>query len=100
MSTTTSTVRIPQITSLETAISIYYKFGEIGNQQVLELFGKMSSASLVRLKKLAQQKMIEEDVPCWNATYVNTKAAYAAWGLNIGDLESRYKKLKQLNLIG
>lgn len=100
MNTTISAVRIPQITDLKKAIEIYYKWIEIGNQQIMNLFGKMSRARLVRLKKLAQAKMIEGDIPCWNANCVNTKAAYAAWGLDINDLEDRYKKLKKLNLAG
>lgn len=100
MNTTISAVRIPQITDIKKAIEIYYKWIEIGNQQIMELFGKMSRARLVRLKKLAQAKMIETETICWNATCVNTKAAYAAWGLDISDLEARYKKLRQLNLVG
>lgn len=62
MNTTISAVRIPQITDIKKAIEIYYKWIEIGNQQIMELFGKMSRARLVRLKKLAQAKMIETEI--------------------------------------
>lgn len=43
--------------------------------------------------------MNENDVPQWNALRVNTKTAYEAWGLNIDDLERRYRKLQKLSLI-
>lgn len=41
--------------------------------------------------------MAENQTPSWNALRVNTKDAYAAWGLDIEDLERRYRKLKKLD---
>ena len=92
-------VRIPQITSLETAIKLYYENIEIGNQEIKMLFGSISSATVCKLKNLAKEKMLENNVPSWNALNVNTKTAYKAWGLDIDDLEFRYNKLKELNLM-
>ena len=74
-------VRVPQIIDLKTAV---------------ELFGHLSSATISRLKGKARQKMIEDNVPCWNARFVNTRVAYKTWGLAIEDLEQRYEKLKKL----
>ena len=43
--------------------------------------------------------MIEHDILSYNAQAVNTEAAYAAWGLDINDLENRLKKLEKLKLL-
>lgn len=95
--TSNQNVRIPPITSLKTAIELYYSQTELGNADIEQLFGKHSSATVSRLKRKAKQKMIEQDTPVYNANRVNTEAAFEAWGLNITDLERRYKKLQELS---
>lgn len=90
-------VRIPPITSLKTAIELYYSRMELGNGDIKRLFGNHSSATISRLKRKAKQKMIEQGTPVWNAQRVNTKVAFETWGLNIADLEHRYKKLQELS---
>lgn len=89
-------VRVPQITDLGTAIEIYYSRSELSNKDIERLFGHLSSATVSRLKGKARQKMIEDNVPSWNARLVNTRAAYEAWGIGIDDLEQRYEKLRKL----
>lgn len=89
-------VRIPPIASLKTAIELYYSRTELGNADIEQLFGKHSTATISRLKRKARQKMVELNTPVWNAGRVNTKAAFESWGLNISDIEKRYKKLKEL----
>ncbi len=89
------TVRIPQITSIETAIRLYYEKTELTNKDIEDLFGKHASSTIARLKEKARQQMTEDNVPVWNAQRVNTEAAYKSWGLDIADLERRHKKLKQ-----
>lgn len=96
MPATNVQVRIPQITSLETAIRLYYERIELSNSDILKLFGKMSSATVVRLKKKAVELMVQNNTPVWNAKNVNTEMAYEAWGLDIKDLERRYEKIKAL----
>ena len=91
-------VRVPPVTSIESAIRIYYENIEIGNQEIIGLFGKIGSDRIVRLKRLAKNQMDEDEIPSWNGLRVNTKSAYKAWGLDITDLEKRYKKLKQLGV--
>ena len=89
-------VRIPQVISLFIAIKLYYERIELSNADIESLFGKHSSTTVAKLKRLAQDKMIEKNVMSLNALCVNTVAAYEAWGLDIDDLEHRYEKLKQL----
>lgn len=95
MKTITVNVRIPQPVSLQTAIRIYYENIEIGNREINELFG-VKGQTILKLKKVAKEKMDEDKIPNWNALKVNTKTAYQAWGLDINDLEKRYNKLKEL----
>lgn len=89
-------VRIPQV-SIEKAIKIYYSNTELSNTNIKELFGNLAPATIVKLKAIARQEMIKNNTPVWNDTYVNTVAAFKAWGLDIDDLEYRYKKLKEYN---
>lgn len=90
-------VRVPQISSLKTAVELYYSKTELSNADIESLFGKCSSATVWRLKQRAREKMAELSVPTWNSNFVNTAAAFESWGLNIHDLEHRYKKLKEIS---
>lgn len=92
-------VRIPPVTSLETAIRIYYENIEISNKDIIELFGKMGSQKICLMKSMVKTEMIKRNTPIWDARRVNTKVAYSTWGLNIDDLEKRYNRLKKLNFI-
>ena len=89
-------VRIPQITDMRAAIQLYYERIELNNADIATLFGKHSSSTVAKLKDLARDYMVQHFVQAWNPLCVNTKAAYAAWGLDIDDLENRYMKLKEL----
>lgn len=96
MPTSTINVRIPQITSLETAIRLYYERTELTNGDIRELFGQLGNATVAKLKRTAKELMAERNTPVWNAQRVNTEVAYEAWGLDIEKLEYRLKKLKAL----
>lgn len=96
MSTSTINVRIPQLVSLETAIRLYYSRIELSNNDIRELFGKLGSATVVKLKKKARQVMQERGRMAWNAQLVNTEDAFTAWGLDIADLERRHKKIQSM----
>lgn len=98
MPSTAATVRVPQITSLETAIRLYYERIELSNSDIKTLFGKLAPATIKSLKNKAQAIMNERHTPIWNAQRVNTEIAYEAWGLNITDLERRFKKLKAMEV--
>jgi len=91
-------MNIPQITDIDIAISIYYRYSEISAKEIIQLFNKHSKSTVGRLKKLAQRRMIEENVYTYGMYKVNTDCAYRAWGLNIEDLEKRRNKLQKLRL--
>lgn len=91
-------VRIPTVTSLQTAIRLFYERTELSNEDIRELFGDLSSATIARLKNVARKEMAERNTPVWSANRVNTEVAYVSWGLSIDDLERRYEKLKKLSV--
>lgn len=92
-------VRIPQLAiPIEEVVKMYYNNIVLSNNDIRTLFGKLSSATISRLKKLAFEKMLEENIPSFNDIVVNTEAAYRAWGIDIKDLEYRIKKLKEITV--
>ena len=92
-------VRIPQVADIETAVRMYYENIEMGNAEIMELFPTVSRSTAKKLKGLAREKMIEDEMPSFNPLSVNTRVAYIVWGLDIDDLERRLKKLRGLKLI-
>jgi len=89
---------IPSITSIENALKIYYENAEIGNKEIKYLFGNRSSVTITRLKKIVKTEMIKRNVPTFNAYKINTVIAYEVWGIDVGDLENRTRKIKELDL--
>ena len=91
---------IPKLRSVAGAIRIYYENIELSNKEIQELFesrqGKsISSTTISKLKAEVQKVATERNVPVWDKGCVNTKLAFEVWGLDIDDLEKRYKKLKK-----
>ena len=91
-------MRIPTISSLENALKIYYENVEIGNKEIIILFGNRSTATISRLKKLVKAEMIKRNMPAFSTFKVNTAIAFEVWGIDIADLEKRLYKLKELSL--
>lgn len=89
---------IPAITSIDNALKIYYNHSEIGNKEMTALFGRRSSATISRLKRIAKAKMNDSGIISYGANKVNTAVAFDAWGIDIFDLERRKKKIKELNI--
>ena len=91
-------INVPQITSIENAISIYYNHSELGNDEIKELFGQKSPTTISKLKKHVRDEMFQRKVFSFGANTVNTEIAFETWGLKISDLEERLTKLQQLGL--
>lgn len=88
-------MRAPEV---ETAIELYYAKTEIGSQDIKRLFD-VSDGKASALKKQAREAMREKGVITIFPTNVNTKAAYEAWGLDIAELERKYRKLASLGFL-
>ena len=67
-------------------------------KEIVSLFGRLSSATVSRLKKITKDEMMKQNILSYGANKVNTRVAFDVWGLDVKDLESRMKKLKELNL--
>ena len=91
-------MNIPPITSIENALRLYYSHSELGNKEIVQLFGKISTATIARLKKLVKDEMAKRDMLSYGIYKVNTVVAFIVWGLDVVDLEKRMKKLKNLDL--
>jgi len=91
-------MNIPQITSIDTALEVYYKHTEIGNREIKALFGNLSSAIVCKLKKVVKAEMNKQGVYSYGANKVNTAVAFDVWHINVYDLEKRREKLRKLNL--
>ena len=91
-------IYVPPITSIDNALQIYYTYSEIGNREIKVLFGKLSSATISRLKTVVKREMDKRNLLSYGMYKVNTNIAFAIWGIHVADLEKRRKKLKDLNL--
>ena len=92
-------MNIPQISSIESALRIYYSHSEIGNSEITMLFGKLAPATIARLKKIVKNEMTSRDMNSYGMNKINTTVAYETWGIDVPDLERRKKKLVELNLL-
>ena len=91
-------INIPQITDIDTAISIYYRYPEIGTKEITQIFRKHSKSTISRLKKSAQKQMTADNIYTYGMYKINTACAYRAWGIDVDDLEKRRNKLQKLGL--
>jgi len=91
-------MNIPNIKNIETALKIYYHNSELGNKEITDLFGRLSSATVARLKSIVKDEMTKRSIMTYRMYKINTCVAYDVWGINITDLEKRLKKIKELAL--
>jgi len=89
-------VRVPQPSSIEFALQLYYEKAELSSSDIKQLFSVTANSTVSRLKDLAREQMASDGTPSWDARNVNTAAAYQSWGIDPADLERRVKKLREL----
>ena len=88
-------VRIPQITSIETALRLHDQTIELNNAQIRELFGDLGSNRISSLKKMVHNALREQGKPIRNALTVDTDTAYKVWGLDIEQIEKKHAKSRK-----
>ena len=91
-------MNIPVITNFDTALQIYYGCPEIGNKEIVELFGSLSTATISKLKKAVKAEMNSQSILSYRMYKVNTEVAFKTWGIDIDDIEFRKNKLLKLGL--
>ena len=91
-------MKVKRITDIDTALYIYYRYPEISNKEIKELFGGLGSAALTKYKKAVQGEQIKQNVKTSQLYTINTEVAYEVWGIDVAELEKRRDKLKKLGL--
>ena len=89
-------MNIPQIASVEIAVTMYWEKPCLFNEDIKKLFPGIGTQTVQRLKKLARDKASEKNEIQYNSRSVLTECAYEAWGLDIDALERRLNKLRKL----
>lgn len=92
-------MKIKPITSIDTALRIYYSCPEIGNSEMRELFGSIGNSTAAKYKEAVKQEQVNQNVKTMQYHTVNTRVAYEVWGIDVKDLEERRRKLKRLGLV-
>lgn len=91
-------MKVRPITSIDTALRLYYQYPELGNAQIKELFGKIGSDTISKYKKAVQAVQAERHVLTSQMFTVNTEIAYEVWGIDVADLKRRRNELLGLGL--
>ena len=91
-------MKVKPITSIDTALRIYYTYPEIGNKEIRELFGGLGNSTIAAYKRAVQKEQAESGVLTSQAYTINTEVAFKVWGIDVADLEKRRDKLKKLGL--
>ena len=93
-------MNIPQISSVEIAVKLYYERLSLFNKDIKELFPGIGSNTIQELKKCARNKANEMGKMQYNNKSVITECAYIAWGLDIEELERRLNKIRKYQKVG
>lgn len=91
-------MKFKAISSIETALRIYYTYSELRNEQIKELFGGLADTTVTRYKKAVLNAQADRNVKTSQHHTIDTETAFDVWGINVADLERRREKLKSLNL--
>lgn len=81
---------------IEAAIELYYSQNELTNNDIMRIFC-CSRSRVNTLKKMVNEQMAKENAhpPVFEAKNVNCEYAFGVWGLDIEELEKKYKKLQK-----
>ena len=84
--------------SVEVAVELYYSTFTLYTADLRKLFPDASATTLSRLKRVAREYTLSNGLMLIDNLSVPTDDAYKAWGLDIGKLEAKFKKLQNLGL--
>ena len=88
------------IKNIKAALCSYYEKEAIGNKDIVEIFGNMSSATIAEMKRAVRKAELEKGLPIFQSRYVHTETAFEVWQINIKSLEAKYRKSLLINKIG
>lgn len=84
--------------NIPVAVRYYYEKISLGNADIKEIFNVTADCTATKKKREVIKYFAEQEInPVHSLTNrLDTWRAYEAWGLDITELEKRFKKLKQL----
>ena len=86
-------INIPRIASVKIAVKIYNENLYLGSKEIKELFPGIGNARVSALKKAANAYTRSQNRIPYSARDVLTKDAYAAWHLDIDELNAKYDEI-------
>ena len=94
-------VNIPQVADIRVALDIYYSKLTLTGEDIQTLFARpdgrrLSSATVAKLRQLAEIEREDRQIKSRNPRHVNTDSAFRAWGLDIDEMERRFAHLKKI----
>ena len=92
-------IKRPNVKDINAAVRLYYEKFELSNSDIKLIFEAKSTATVSKLKALVREEMVKSGRLSYNPHNVPTDIAYAAWGLDIADLERRRAKLMKLGAV-
>ena len=80
------------------AVRLFYEKVELSNDDIKNLFGVSSPATVKKMKDKVLAAMEERNIPRYSRYGVNTDVAFEVWGLDIKALERKHRQFQKLNL--
>ncbi len=80
--------------NIAVALELYYSQNEFSNKDIMQIFGCSLSRAYTLKKKVWEHMAANGDHPVvFDYTCINAEYAFKVWGLDVSDLERKYKKL-------
>ncbi len=93
-------MKVKQISDIDTALYIYYRYPEIGNKEIKKLFGGLGGSAIANYKRAVMEEQAAQNIKTSQLYTVDTETAFKVWGIDILKLEKRRDKLRKLGLDG
>mgnify|MGYP003306362444 CR=1 FL=1 len=78
------------------AVELYYSRLALSNKDIKEIFSVKSDSTVAQIKREVMTYFANSDVNPIFGSRLKTYETYIAMGLDIKDLENRYRKLRRL----
>ncbi len=85
--------------NIEAAYRLYYEKYSFSNSDIKQIFGVTSSSTIAKIKREVIDYFAGTDINPIHGLNGRLDSGYAfeAWGIDINNLEMRYKKLQKIN---
>ncbi len=90
-------ITVPRVSSIRTAVEIYYTYNDLSTKDVMRLFD-CSSTKARQLKKPVQALMRERKIMQKTECCIDTETAFEAWGIDIASLERKLARAEKLGI--